>query len=199
MCSGLAVALFWLGSLVRMEKCLGNVWYKRNFFIACFWHVMLKLTEAQAYLLLSDKWDRERERKEGGRGRFCCCPSNKIVYLRDWWAQSWHTEIVVVWPSHSVQTWLQPVPVLNQQFLVPGRVATGMPVFKSLVWLWLGPKWKVQWEKWGSSSSSSAFLKWGSNPGLLQFLRQMCNEAGEREEREHRKRKREKEWKRHFL
>ena len=38
-------------------------------------------------------------------------------------------------PSHSILTLGRPVPVLTLQRQVPGRVATGAPILKSLVWL----------------------------------------------------------------
>ena len=38
-------------------------------------------------------------------------------------------------PSHSILTLGQPVPALTLQCQAPGRVTTGLPVFKSLVWL----------------------------------------------------------------
>ena len=38
-------------------------------------------------------------------------------------------------PSHSILTQGRPVPVLTQKRQAPGRVATGVPILKSLVWL----------------------------------------------------------------
>ena len=38
-------------------------------------------------------------------------------------------------PSHSILTLCWPVPVLTLWWQVPGRVVTGVPIFKSLVWL----------------------------------------------------------------
>ena len=38
-------------------------------------------------------------------------------------------------PSHSILTSGQPVPALTLYRQAPGRVATGVPIFKSLVWL----------------------------------------------------------------
>ena len=38
-------------------------------------------------------------------------------------------------PSHGILTLGQPVLVLTLQCQAPGRVATGVPIFKSLVWL----------------------------------------------------------------
>ena len=52
-----------------------------------------------------------------------------------------HTEIEVadptsISPSHSILTPGRPVPVLTLSRQAPGRVATGVPMFKSLVWLY---------------------------------------------------------------
>ena len=38
-------------------------------------------------------------------------------------------------PSHSILTPGRPVPALTLQCQAPGRVATGVPIFKSLIWL----------------------------------------------------------------
>ena len=51
-----------------------------------------------------------------------------------------HTEIEVAdqtfyWPHHNILTLGRPVPVLTLSCQAPGRTATGVPVFKSLVWL----------------------------------------------------------------
>ena len=50
-----------------------------------------------------------------------------------------HTEIEVAdlstSPSHSILTPGRPVPALTLSCQAPGRVATGVPIFKSLVWL----------------------------------------------------------------
>ena len=49
-----------------------------------------------------------------------------------------HTEMQIqlsISPSHSILTPGQPVPALTLQRQAPGRVASGVPMFKSLVWL----------------------------------------------------------------
>ena len=56
-------------------------------------------------------------------------------------------------PSHSIMTLGWPVPALTLQHQAPSRVATGVPVFKSLLWLDLekGPQ-----GKWESNCRSAA-------------------------------------------
>ena len=66
------------------------------------------------------------------------------VYLRDGSAQTilraatlrkkLQTKLSIS-PSHSKLTPGQPVPTLTLYRQAPGRVATGVPIFKSLVWL----------------------------------------------------------------
>ena len=55
-------------------------------------------------------------------------------------------------PNHSILTPGQPVPALTLWCQVPGRVATGVPIFKSLVWL--NPE--KSWCKRDSNTISSA-------------------------------------------
>ena len=67
-----------------------------------------------------------------------------LVYLRD---PSAHTIVhaatlryklqlkVSFSPCHSVLTADQPIPALTLHYQAPGRVAPGVPIFKSLVWL----------------------------------------------------------------
>ena len=71
-------------------------------------------------------------------------PSNMLVYIRDGSAQtSVHAATLrqklqiklSLSPSHSILTPHQPVPVLTLWCQAPGRVATGVPMYKSLVWL----------------------------------------------------------------
>ena len=52
-------------------------------------------------------------------------------------------------PSHSMLTSVQPVPALTLWRQPPGRVATGVPIFESLVWLDLE---KDPWQKRESNS-----------------------------------------------
>ena len=55
-------------------------------------------------------------------------------------------------PSHSILTPGQPVPVLTLECQVPYRADTGVPIFKSLVWLDPGKSHR----KWDSNTGSSA-------------------------------------------
>ena len=67
-----------------------------------------------------------------------------LVYLSDWSAQTMlraatlryklHIKLSTS-PSHSILTPGRPVPALTLQCQMPGRVAAGVPIFKSLVWL----------------------------------------------------------------
>ena len=70
-----------------------------------------------------------------------------LVYLRDGSAQTvvsaaalwWKLQIQLsISPSHNILTPGQPVPALTLQRQMPGRVATGVPIFKS----WYDPTWK---------------------------------------------------------
>ena len=67
-----------------------------------------------------------------------------LVYLRDGSAQTILLAATLRWefqiklstsPSHSMLTQGRRVPALNLWFQVPGRVAIGVPIFMSLVWL----------------------------------------------------------------
>ena len=81
----------------------------------------------------------------------CCLlaaqrPSNILVYLRDGSAKTILRAATLrqklqiklsTSPSHSILTPGWPVPALTLYCQVPGRVATGVPIFKSLVMVWL--------------------------------------------------------------
>ena len=71
-------------------------------------------------------------------------PSNMLVYLRDGSAQTRVRAVTLRYklqiklstsPSHSMLTPGQPVPALTLQHQAPGKVATRVPIFKSLVCL----------------------------------------------------------------
>ena len=66
------------------------------------------------------------------------------MYLRDGSAQAILRAAILRWklqielstsPTHSILTPGRPVPALTLERQAPGRVATGVPMFKSLVWL----------------------------------------------------------------
>ena len=64
------------------------------------------------------------------------------VYLRDGSAQTTAVTLrqklqikLSISPVHSILTPGQPVSALILERQAPGRVATGVPIFKSLVWL----------------------------------------------------------------
>ena len=87
------------------------------------------------------KWEGE----DGGGG--CCLlvaerPSNMLAYLRDGSAQKMARAATLrkklqtklsTSPSHSILTPGRQVPALTLQRQAPGRVATGVPILKSLV------------------------------------------------------------------
>ena len=84
-----------------------------------------------------------------------------LVYLRDGSAETVACSATLrqnlqiklsIPPSHSILTLGQPVPALTLLHQVPGRVATGVQIFKSLVWL--DPEKSCR--KWDSNSVSSA-------------------------------------------
>ena len=93
--------------------------------------------------------DRQTDRKGQIEERLVYCwlvgtdrPGNMLVYLRDGFAQAigraatlrqkLHIKLSLS-PSHNILTPGQPIPMLTLQRQAPGRVATGVPVFKPLV------------------------------------------------------------------
>ena len=89
------------------------------------------------------------------------CPNNMLVCLGDRSAQTIVCAATLrqklqiklsISPSHSILTLRKPVPALTLQHQMPGSVACGVPIFRSLV--------QLSWEK-------DTELKQESNPGLL--------------------------------
>ena len=88
---------------------------------------------------------KEKHKKEMDRGvgwLVAYCPSNMLVYFRDGSAQTSSCIATLkqklqikssTSPRHRILTPGQPVPALTLSHQVPGRVATGVPIFKSPV------------------------------------------------------------------
>ena len=106
--------------------------------------------------------------------QYACCslvverPSNILEYFRDGSAQTILHAVTLrkklqiklsTSPSHSLLTLGQPVPALTLYRQPPDRLAAGMPVFKSLVWL--DPEKSCH--KWDLNPGSSA-LKADASP-----------------------------------
>ena len=64
-------------------------------------------------------------------------------------------------PCHSILTPGQPVPALSLWRQAPGTVATGVPIFKSLVWLCLKKSWHNRESKPGSAARQADTLTTG--------------------------------------